>query len=208
MLLLAVISVLIVSVSVTSISAQSQFEIPAWVKGIAGFWAEDKITDSEFGEGLAFLIDNEIIKVPLIQELQNKIIQLEYENAELARHSSTPPTPPTPPDEAVIEEEGVLLIKDTQEYKTLIEEYGKDIVLVKATNLLEVEDTLFLRDIDDGFKQNPGCIIVLEYENNQGYVYQLDKELNIVYRMNLLEFTESANKVNSQIMEDFYKSLK
>jgi len=43
-LLLAVIPVLIVSVSVTSISAQSQYDIPSWVKGIAGFWAEDKIT--------------------------------------------------------------------------------------------------------------------------------------------------------------------
>ena len=107
-----------------------------------------------------------------------------------------------------IEDDGVLLIKETQEYKTLIDEYGEDIVSVKATNLLEVEDTLFLREIDDGFKQNPGCIIVLEYENDQGYIYQLDEELNIVYRMNLLDFVESANKVNSQIMEDLDKSLK
>jgi len=76
-LLFAVVSVLIVSVSVTSISAQSQYDIPAWVKGIAGFWAEDKISDSEFGEGLSFLIDSNIIKVPLIQELQNEISQLE-----------------------------------------------------------------------------------------------------------------------------------
>ena len=78
-LLFAVVSVLIVSVSVTSISAQSQYDIPSWVKGIAGFWVEDKITDREFGEGLSFLIDNGIIKVPLIQELQNKITQLESE---------------------------------------------------------------------------------------------------------------------------------
>ena len=79
-LLFAIISALIVSVSVTSIYAQSQYDIPAWVKGVAGFWAEDKITDSEFGEGLSFLIDNEIIKVPLIQELQNQINQLKAEN--------------------------------------------------------------------------------------------------------------------------------
>ena len=74
-LLFAVVSVLIVSVSVTSISAQSQYEIPSWVKGVAGFWAEGKISDDEFGEGLSFLIDSEIIKVPLIQELQNQINQ-------------------------------------------------------------------------------------------------------------------------------------
>ena len=110
--------------------------------------------------------------------------------------------------QVVIEEEGVLLIKNTQEYKTLIDEYGEDIVSVKAVNLLDVKDTLFLKEIDNNFKQSPGCIIVLEYENNQGYVYQLDEELNIVYRMNLLDFVESANKVNSQIMEELDKSLK
>ncbi len=82
-LLFAVISVLIVGVSSASIYAQSQYDIPSWVKGVAGFWAEDKISDSEFGEGLSFLIDNEIIKVPLIQELENEIAQLEDENAEL-----------------------------------------------------------------------------------------------------------------------------
>ena len=50
-----------------AISAQQSYEIPAWVKGVAGFWVEDKISDNEFGEGLSFLIDNEIIKVPKIQ---------------------------------------------------------------------------------------------------------------------------------------------
>jgi len=34
-LLFAVVSVLIVSISVTSISAQSQTDIPIWVKGVA-----------------------------------------------------------------------------------------------------------------------------------------------------------------------------
>jgi len=89
-LLLAVISVLIVSVSVTSIYAQSQYDIPSWVKGIAGFWAEDKITDREFGEGLSFLIDNDIIKVPKIQELENEISQLKAENAELRDEPKLP----------------------------------------------------------------------------------------------------------------------
>jgi len=95
-LLFAVISVLIVSVSVTSISAQSQYEIPSWVKGIAGFWAEDKITDSEFGEGLSFLIDNDIIKVPLIQELQNENTLLKTENSELRAKLYPPEPEPTP----------------------------------------------------------------------------------------------------------------
>jgi len=83
LLILAVFSVLIVSVSSVSIFAQSQYEIPAWVKGVAGFWAEDKLTDAEFGEGLTFLIESEIIEVPLIQELQNENNQLKAENSEL-----------------------------------------------------------------------------------------------------------------------------
>ncbi len=98
-LLFAIISALIVSVSITSISAQSQYNIPSWVKGIAGFWAEDKITDNEFGEGLSFLIDNEIIKVPKIQELQNKITQLEDENTELRKMKGIPRPEPTPEPE-------------------------------------------------------------------------------------------------------------
>jgi len=82
-IIIAIAFVLIVGVSITSISAQSQYDIPAWVKGIAGFWAEDKITDSEFGEGLSYLIDNEIIKIPLIQELESKINQIQSENNRL-----------------------------------------------------------------------------------------------------------------------------
>lgn len=59
------------------------YSIPSWVKGIAGFWSEGKITDDEFGEGISFLIDNNILKVPKIQELESKIAQLENENRQL-----------------------------------------------------------------------------------------------------------------------------
>ncbi len=87
LLFFAVVSVLIVSVSVTTISAQSQYEIPAWVKGIAGFWAEDKISDSDFGEALSFLIDNGIIKVPLIEELKQENIELKQTISQLNQNS-------------------------------------------------------------------------------------------------------------------------
>lgn len=93
-LLFIIIAVSIASVTITSISAQSQYDIPSWVKGVAGFWAEDKISDDEFGEGLAFLIDNEVIKVPKIQELQNEISQLKAENSEL-RDKLNMPKPDT-----------------------------------------------------------------------------------------------------------------
>lgn len=121
--------------------------------------------------------------------------------------SGLPPCIPGQPC-AVEEEQGILLIKETQEYKTLIEQYGQDIVSVKAVNLLDVGDTLFLQNIDKGFEQNPGCIIVLEYKNNEGYVYQLDEDLNIIYQMNFAEFVESANRFDPDVLEDFIKSLK
>jgi len=64
-LLFAVISVLIVSVSIISISAQSQADIPAWVKGVANFWVDGNISDSEFGESISFLIEQKIIQVEM-----------------------------------------------------------------------------------------------------------------------------------------------
>ena len=107
-ILLLIILISSIGISAT-ISAQSSYEIPSWVKGIAGFWAEDKISDAEFGEGLSFLIDSDVIKVPKIQELENRILQLENENNELRNKLSIPTPscddsypdvciPPYPPD--------------------------------------------------------------------------------------------------------------
>ena len=86
-LLFAVISVLIASISVTSISAQSQSDIPSWVKGVADFWVKGNISDSEFGESISFLIEQNIIQVeiPNSDEYQNinTIRNLEVENKKL-----------------------------------------------------------------------------------------------------------------------------
>jgi len=78
-----IVSVIVATISATTIYAQQNYEIPAWVKGVAGFWAEDKISDNDFGEGLSFLIENEIIQVPKIQSLKNEIVQLQSENKNL-----------------------------------------------------------------------------------------------------------------------------
>ena len=60
-------------------TAYSQTDsIPTWIKGIAGFWAEDEITDAEFIEALDFLIESGIIKVN-----DPRVIELENENSEL-----------------------------------------------------------------------------------------------------------------------------
>ena len=59
--LLPVIS-LVVSLGLISAYAQSD-PIPKWIKGVASFWVEDKITDAEFIEALEFLINQNIIKI-------------------------------------------------------------------------------------------------------------------------------------------------
>jgi len=125
--------------SSASIYAQSQYDIPAWVKGIAGFWAEDKITDSEFGEGLSFLIDNNIIKVPKIQELQNKIAQLEDENEELRKIKGIPRPEPTLEPEPQI---SITVSTDQDSYvngdvisvKGLVRNYSSDAVTLVVSN--------------------------------------------------------------------------
>jgi len=86
-LVIIVIAVLISGVSITSISAQSQSEIPSWVKGVADFWVKGEISDSDFGESISFLIEEKIIQVEMSKvddtEAVNKIMNLEIENKEL-----------------------------------------------------------------------------------------------------------------------------
>jgi hypothetical protein len=89
---ISILAVIFLSISITSISAQSKYDIPSWVKGVAGFWAEGKITDADFGEAISFLIEQKIIKVAIpVQdntELQNKISQLESKNIALQNENS------------------------------------------------------------------------------------------------------------------------
>ncbi len=73
-------------------------EIPNWIKGVAGFWAEDKITDLEFIEALEFMIESKIIQVndAMVAELEkenNKLMQkIESLESEKSQHTSVKPT--------------------------------------------------------------------------------------------------------------------
>jgi len=93
----------------------AEYDIPSWVKGIAGFWVEDRITDQDFGDGLAFLINEGIIEVPLVEslqdqvtELENEVVLLENQNQELEDENTnlkiqrirTPPIQGVPPQQS------------------------------------------------------------------------------------------------------------
>ena len=90
----------------------------------------------------------------------------------------------------------------------LVNKYGSDQVSVQAVNLHQTEDALFLKKISDGFKEQLGCIIVLEGGNGEGFVYQLDEEFSIVYRISLSDFENGSGNVDRLTMQGFYSSLK
>lgn len=70
------------------VSADST-KIPSWVKGVANFWVQGNISDSEFGEAITFLIKQGILKVemPALTNDQSslavQIQKLEQENSQL-----------------------------------------------------------------------------------------------------------------------------
>ena len=48
----------------TSDQQDEEFTLPGWVKDIAGYWYNDKISDQVFLGTIDYLIDNEIIVLP------------------------------------------------------------------------------------------------------------------------------------------------
>lgn len=93
-----IFSLLLIVDSSINISADENF-IPSWIKNTAKFWAEEKISDSEFLSAIQFLLDNGILKSEsnlTDSELSDKIRELELENQKLKnritdleyRHSS------------------------------------------------------------------------------------------------------------------------
>ena len=61
-----VLFVILISVGIgtASLTNAQVGTVPDWFRGVAGFWAEEKISTAEFLEGLEFLIDHEVIVVP------------------------------------------------------------------------------------------------------------------------------------------------
>jgi len=71
--------------SITYASSQTS-TIPSWIKNVAGFWSEDKISDQDFLAGLQYLIDHGMLKVsggesksPVIVPEPNEVPDLELD---------------------------------------------------------------------------------------------------------------------------------
>ena len=119
-LIIAIVVVFGLVMGVSLNASADESLIPPWVKGVANFWVEGNISDSEFGDSISFLIEQDIIKVELplesgfqntdiiqnlevqnkklqneVKELKNKILSLEIKNKLLSNLSDTPYNPPT-----------------------------------------------------------------------------------------------------------------
>ncbi|MEX2193059.1 MAG: hypothetical protein WD717_06745 [Nitrosarchaeum sp.] len=67
----------ICAITIPSSALAQENTIPDWVKGIAGWWAEDKIPENEFINAMDFLITQEIIKPSIVIDLQNHVSKLQ-----------------------------------------------------------------------------------------------------------------------------------
>jgi len=88
--LILAVSVLIVSISITTISAQSS-EIPSWIKNTALWWGQDQISDDDLLSAIQFLIKEGILVIP--EEPQSQIdppsLQLDAEPSDNTIETTT-----------------------------------------------------------------------------------------------------------------------
>lgn len=65
--------VMITIISIPSIFADND-EIPSWVRGVAAYWVQEQITDTEFIEAIEFLVEQKIINLPNFQKIPPLVI--------------------------------------------------------------------------------------------------------------------------------------
>jgi len=142
----------------SAINAQGQYSIPSWVKGVAGFWAEDKITDADFGEALSFLISEGIIKIPEMELLKQKVVELEskiprpnYVNDDDDDDSNSLPPPSTQSSEISLSlsnssfEEGDTIVISGK-VSTIIFDTPMSIQIFNQGNLVEIVQLVVAQD--------------------------------------------------------------
>ena len=106
-----------------------------------------------------------------------------------------------------IEEKGKVYVEKRVEVQNLYQKYGERNVSVKALDIKLVQDISFIKQLDPKFENKTGCIIVVQ-AGNEGYVYQEDKDLNVLYFQTLAEFKEKTKNLDQKLLEKFYSSLK
>lgn len=75
-----IIAVLIISVvSLSTISAEQNYNLPAWIKNNAKWWGEGQVSDADFISGMKYLIENNIIEISTTVKVSDEYFQ-EYKD--------------------------------------------------------------------------------------------------------------------------------
>ena len=61
LVLITFFSLIASTILVPNSSAQEDTQIPGWIKNVAGWWANNEISENEFLSGITYLINNNII---------------------------------------------------------------------------------------------------------------------------------------------------
>ena len=80
MLVLAITAVFVVGTLTTGTSASAQTaqsNVPDWVKNNAGWWADGSISESDFLQGIEWMINEEIIQVATAEKI---VTQTEFQS--------------------------------------------------------------------------------------------------------------------------------
>ena len=83
--ILGILVITISFVTVLSIEAQQDFNIPQWVKNNALWWGQGDISDADFISGMKFLIDQKILQVSTTED-----DEFEVETSKLFRENQPP----------------------------------------------------------------------------------------------------------------------
>ena len=61
--------------NINSILEEKSHDLPRWIKNNAAWWFDGKISDNEFTVGIQFLVDKKIIKIPQVENSENKNVK-------------------------------------------------------------------------------------------------------------------------------------
>ena len=78
---LACLSLLVVTMvfSISVSFAEDKTTVPSWIKKMAGLWSQDQVSDQDFLNGLAYLVENDLLYVEKLEQFKNENQNLKIE---------------------------------------------------------------------------------------------------------------------------------
>lgn len=105
-----------------------------------------------------------------------------------------------------IEDAGKVKVAQREEVKSLVKQYGRKGVIIKALEFEDVNDKNFLKRLLGDNYIELGCIIYVEYPGGQ-YVYLENEELEVINRLEGYQFDSWLLSASKEDREKFYSNL-